>query len=348
MLLLLSSANVSSLTGRFKKIGDVLCRFSQDCDRDGTDMYGQKHSTAEALAPAPASGHALAIIEPSRMNAPDIVAEDVIYHRPGDAQLLARIYRPNRGPVTAAVVSVHGGRWVAETRLTNEIIDQALAAAGILVMAIDFRMPPKVRYPVPVADINLAIRWLKLNAGRFGFVGDRVGGVGTSSGGHQLLLNGLLPADPRYAAEALPGGEGLDATLAYMVTGWPVSDPLARYGWARERNMEIHLQAHLAYWPDEAAMAEGNPRLILDRGDAARLPPLQILQGTDDVVLTPDMNDRFAAAYRAAGGHVELETFAGQPHTFITKNAGTPASDAAIERMKKFILGQTGHPPPAR
>src|SRR5260221_4475060 len=106
-------------------------------------------------------------------------------------------------------------------------------------MASDFRMPPKVRYPVPVADINLAIRWLKLNAARFGFAGARVGGVGTSSGGHQLLLNGLRPADPRYAAEALPGGEGLDATLAHMVTGWPVSDPLSPSGWGRRRALEV-------------------------------------------------------------------------------------------------------------
>src|SRR5258708_24303581 len=161
------------------------------------------------------------------MNAPDIVAEDVVYHRPDDDQLLARIYRPKVGPVAAAVVSVHGGRWVAETRLTNQVIDRALAAAGILVMAIDFRMPPKVRYPVPVADINLAIRWLKLNRARFGFAGARVGGVGTSSGGAHVLLYGLRPPDPRYAAEALPGGRGLAATLPYNATRCPVADPPA-------------------------------------------------------------------------------------------------------------------------
>jgi acetyl esterase len=268
-----------------------------------------------------------------------IAAEDIVYHRPDGAELLARIYRPS-GPAKAAVVSVHGGRWVAETRLTNEIIDKALAASGVLTMALDFRMPPKVRYPVPVADINLAIRWLKLNGRRFGFNGDKVGAVGTSSGGHQVLLNALRPEDPRYAAERLEG-ENIDATLAYVVVGWPVSDPWARYQWAQKRKMDIHVEAHHAYWPDEASMKEGNPRLILERRETTRLPPLLILQGADDVVLTPDMNDRFAEAWRAAGGQVELEKYAGQPHTFITKNAGTPPSDAALKKLTEFVLRQS-------
>ncbi len=276
------------------------------------------------------------------MNSTTIAAEDVVYHRPAEGELLARLYRP-AGAAKAAVVSMHGGRWVAETRLTNEIIDKALAAAGVLVMAIDVRMPPKVKYPLPVADINLAIRWLKLNGRRFGFAGNRVGAIGTSSGGHQVLLNALRPKDPRYAAERLPGGENVDATLAYVVAGWPVSDPWARYNWARERKMDIHVEAHHAYWPDrEASMKEGNPYLIVERREPTTLPPLLILQGAEDVVLTPDMNDRFAEAWRAAGGHVELEKYAGQPHTFITKNAGSPESEAALKRLTEFVLRQTG------
>jgi acetyl esterase/lipase len=87
-------------------------------------------------------------------------------------------------------------------------------------------------------------------------------------------------------------------------------------------------------------MKEGNPYLIVQRRETKALPPLLILQGADDVVLTPDMNDRFADAWRAAGGQAELEKYAGQPHTFITKNAGSEASNAALKRLTEFVLRQ--------
>src|SRR6185503_13350754 len=103
----------------------------------------------------------------------------------------ARLYRPAGAP-KAAMVSVHGGRWVGESRLTNAIIDEALAAAGVLVMAVDIRKPPVAHYPEPVADINFAIRWLKANCD---LPEARIGGMGTSSGGHQLMLNAMRPKD---------------------------------------------------------------------------------------------------------------------------------------------------------
>src|SRR5215470_3191123 len=68
------------------------------------------------------------------------------------------------------------------------------------VLALDFRMPPAAVYPASVADINLGIRWLKANAARLGGDPRRVGGLGGSSGGHQLWLNVLRPHHPRYTA----------------------------------------------------------------------------------------------------------------------------------------------------
>ena len=259
--------------------------------------------------------------------------EDVAYLTHAGGPLLARLYRPDAPK--AALVSVHGGRWIGETRLTNAVIDIALGEAGVLVMAVDFRMPPVARYPDCVADINFAVRWLKANAGSLGMPVGRVGGMGTSSGGHQLMLNAMRPDDPRYADLLFPGG--FDASLAFAVLGWPVIDPLARYRYAKAGGKTPYLEAHHAYWADEAEMEEGNPQRILERGEPALLPPVLYLQGTADEALTPDIADRFAAAYEEAGGRIALEKFAGQPHTFITKLPGTPASDEAIRRITAFV-----------
>src|SRR6478672_10183739 len=112
--------------------------------------------------------------------------QDILYLQTDSGPVLARLYRP-RQPTGAAMVSVHGGRWVSQDRLTNAVIDRALAEVGVTVMALDFRMPPAVRYPIPVAEINFAIRWLKQHAKDFGVAVARIGGIGTSSGGHQIM-----------------------------------------------------------------------------------------------------------------------------------------------------------------
>jgi acetyl esterase len=266
----------------------------------------------------------------------DLDVQDVEYLSHASGPLLARIYRRKHAPPAAALVSVHGGRWTRETRLTNAVIDEALAQDGSVVMAIDFRMPPVARYPDCVADINFAVRWLKRNARDLGATTDLVGGIGTSSGGHQLMLCAMRPHDPRYAALPLPGTH-VDATLALAIVCWPVLDPLARYAMAKAKAMTDHLAAHDAYWPSLDAMAEGNPQLILQHGEPASLPPTLLIQGTADAILPTDMADNFAIAYRRAGGTIDLRKFDGQPHTFITKDPSAPASRQAIEQIKAYV-----------
>ncbi|WP_158905072.1 alpha/beta hydrolase [Burkholderia sp. L27(2015)] len=309
-----------------------------------------------------------------------VTTEDLTYHVADRIPLAATIYRPEGPGPFPGVVSVHGGRWCAETRYTNQALDRALAQRGIVVMAIDFRLPPAARYPLPVGDINLAIRWFKRHAAHYQVAVAAIGGIGTSSGGHQLLLNALLPEDPRYSVEELQAGcdrvgahariegrvdegggderdcgvddevdnvtdDSVNASLAYLVACWPVSDPLARYRYALERAMDVHIQSHHAYWPDVAAMAEGSPQRIVEQGEATHLPPLLIIQGGRDIVLTPDMAERFFAAYSCASADVTLEKYPDEGHTFITKNPMSTASQVAIGSIGDFILARAELPP---
>jgi len=272
----------------------------------------------------------------------EIEVRDLEYVRHTGAPLLARLYRPvGTGPFPA-VVDVHGGAWAMGDRLNNTPLDEALAKSGIVVLAIDFRMPPEHRYPASIADINLATRWLKTHAGEFGSRRDLVGGLGTSSGAHQLLLSALKPQDPRYGALPLAEAPGEVATLPYLVLCWPISDPLARYRMVREKGNTRLVEAHDAYWRSEDEMAEGNPQLILERGEAGTLPPAIVVQGTADDNVTPDMADRFAAAWHTRGGRLELHKFDGQPHTFIPREPASDASRRATELLCNFVLAQAG------
>jgi acetyl esterase len=266
--------------------------------------------------------------------------EDVEYFRPaGSAPLLARYYRPEGGGPFPAVLEVHGGAWTSGDRLNNVAIGEYLAAHGIAVLSIDFRMPPALRYPETVAEVNFGIRFLKANAERFATRTDLVGGLGTSSGGHLLLLNALRPRDSRYAALPLAG---VDAGLAFAVVCWPVADPLARYRAVRERANERLVEAHHQFWPSEDAMAEGNPQLILERGEPIERPPALIMQGTADDNLTLDMAANFAAAYTRAGGSISFHRFEGQPHAFIARDPAAPDAVRALSLIAEFIHHQAG------
>lgn len=269
--------------------------------------------------------------------------EDLEYRAAAGVPLLARFYRPDGDGPFPSVLEVHGGAWTAGDRLNNAAIGDNLAAHGIAVLSIDFRMPPSARYPETVADVNYGIRFLKANSGRFATRPELVGGLGTSSGGHLLALNALRPGDPRYAALSLPGPAAADAAgLAFAVLCWPVADPHARYRAVRERGNARLVDAHDRFWPSEAAMREGNPQLILERGEPVATPPALIMQGTDDDNLTAEMARNFAAAYRRAGGRIDFHEFAGEPHAFIARDPAAPNAQEALRLIVDFISRETG------
>lgn len=100
---------------------------------------------------------------------------------------------------------------------------------------------------------------------------------------------------------------------------------------------ELLIQSHAAYWNSDEEMRLGNPQLILERAEYTNLPPLFVIQGTADDNLTPDMAERFASAYRKAGGSAEVGMFDGQPHAFITRQPTIDASIRAIVMIEEFI-----------
>ena len=155
----------------------------------------------------------------------DVTWRDVEY-LPG---LLARVYTPRGAGPFHALLEVHGGAWNNGDRTQNAPMVQALAAHGLVVASVDFRLGGQAPYPASMADINYATRWLKLHASEFNATPEALGTLGLSSGGHMVMLSAMRPRDPRYCALPLDGGAELDASVAYVLMGWPVLDPHARY-----------------------------------------------------------------------------------------------------------------------
>ena len=247
--------------------------------------------------------------------------------------LAVRIYQPVGAGPFPGLVDVHGGVWTNGDRSANEVMDRALAESGMVVAAVDFRQSPDHPYPAQVADVNLATRWLKAHAVEFNADPDTVGGIAGSSGGHTVLLSAMRPNHPAYSYIDLPGSDA-DATMKYLLLGWPIVDPYARYRFVQEMGNDRIIGLSEAYFRTTDAMKEGSPGQILQRGEEAVLPPTLIVQGTADNNLPVPVTERFAADYRKAGGDLELEMFPDMPHLF--GNTPGPDSDRAIALMKKF------------
>ena len=274
----------------------------------------------------------------------DVQVRDLEYRNDGQESWMVTIFQPEGSGPFPALLDVHGGAWNRGDRSADEVMNRALAASGIVVAAVDFRLAPAHPYPAQVQDVNFATRWLKAHAAEFNADPATVGGMGCSSGGHTLMLSAMRPSDPRYAALDLPEASGHDATVAYNVCCWPVLDPYARYLYAQESNERLAASSE-AYFLDQDAMKEGNPQHILERGESVLLPPTLIIQGTRDDNVPLSIPQRFDTAFRTAGGDIQVEYFPEQVHGF--GNMPGPESDRAIGLIKAFIarcLALTGAP----
>ena len=294
----------------------------------------------------------------------EIDVEDVEYLRHGDVPLLARLFKPRGVGPFPALIELHGGAWCLGNRLQDTSLNEQLARGGILVAALDFRVPPAATYPGSLADINYGIRWLKSQAAALGTRPDQVCTFGISSGGHQAMLLGMRPDDSRYSAIPLKSNHSaLDASVRGVIMGAPVIDPLGRYLYAKQLKetakpcpefVDLVLPLHDKYWKTEDAMGEGSPVRALERGEPVKLPPVLYVQDTRDIVHPRPQLERFVELYRKAGGKVELELSEGAGDAFVPRNPpsaighmydqrdpSSPAALRVIEKMISFVRTHT-------
>jgi acetyl esterase len=285
----------------------------------------------------------------------EIDVEDVEYLRHGDKPLLARLFKPRGAGPYPAVVELHGGAWCLGDRLQDTAINERLARNGILVAALDFRVPPAASYPGSAVDINYGIRWLKSRAESFGSRPEMVCSFGISSGGHLAMLLGMRPQDSRYSAIPVAGST-FYANVRGVIMGAPVIDPLGRYRYAKQLKesgksypefVDLVLPLHDKYWQNEDAMAEGNPVMALERGERVELPPVLYIQDSRDIVHPRPQLERFVELYRKAGGQVDLELSEGAADAFVPRNPPQavarafekrdPSSPQALRTVEKMI-----------
>ena len=269
----------------------------------------------------------------------DVDVSDVEFRRNAAGRtLMARIYKPKgKGPFPA-VLDLHGGAWSRKDRLAEEPMDRALAASGLLVVAIDLTLAGEAPYPAAVQDANYGVRWLKANAARWNGDVSKLGIYGSSSGGHVAELVSMRSHDPRYSAFPLAGAPSVDATVSWVAMRSPPSNTLARYENAEHRKNATMIESNKTFFSPWESIHEGNPQAILDAKEKITLVPWLIMQGALDDNVLPAMQENFAESYRAAGGQCDYRLFADSTHEWVAVPG--PQTDKAQATVREFIAQQ--------
>jgi alpha-L-fucosidase 2 len=128
-----------------------------------------------------------------------IAKQDVLYGRVHGAGLLADIAYPEGTGPFPAIISVHGGRWVASSKTDpgeGAINVSQWAGFGFFAMSIDYRLAGCSAPPACYQDLLCAIRWVHAQSATYPIDSRRIFLIGMSAGGHLVSLAGTLGDGP--------------------------------------------------------------------------------------------------------------------------------------------------------
>ena len=120
------------------------------------------------------------------------IQNGIAYANHDGVELAGDLYLPKGAKGAPALVAVHGGGWVAGVRGAYQYWGPYLAARGIAVFSISYRLATKTKtFPEAVQDVLAGVQFLRGKAGAFGIDPSRIGLLGASAGAHLAALAAL-------------------------------------------------------------------------------------------------------------------------------------------------------------
>jgi acetyl esterase/lipase len=235
-----------------------------------------------------------------------------------DATHSLDVYEPLRpaGSARPLIVFWHGGRWSAGRKSDYRFVGAALAELGYVAVIANYRHYPEVRMPGFVADAALALAWAAAHARDFGADPARLVAMGHSSGAHMAAL---VTLDRRYL-QALGAG----ALRVAGVIG--LSGP---YDFLPLREADVQ-----DMFGPPPLYPESQPVNYV-RDDA---PPMLLIHGLRDRMVSPENSRRLAAALAARGVPVTLELYdVGHADTVAALSLPARRRAATLEHIAAFV-----------
>jgi acetyl esterase/lipase len=222
------------------------------------------------------------------------------------------------------VVYASGGAWTLSIKHHGPWT--FLPAAGYAVATVEYRVSGEARFPVPIHDLKGAVRWLRAKASTYNLDPGRIGGWGSSAGGHLMAMLAVTNGMPTFEGEV---GENLEqsSSVLSVIDHYGVTDlaALAEDTNGIPRVIEYFGTAtspetrFLGYIPQEnlEEAAKANPTTYV----SSETVPFLIMHGDADTRVGIGQSRRFYQALRDAGVDVTFHVIPGANH-------GAPEFDA--------------------
>lgn len=202
----------------------------------------------------------------------------------------------------AVVICPGGGYAVLATDHEGHQVAQWFNSIGVQAYVLKYRLGRRYQHPIPLTDVQRAIRWVRHHAAEEGLSPRRIGVMGFSAGGH-LASTAATHFDAGDAQAADPI-ERLSCRPDFAVLGYPVISFTAPFGHSgSKRNL-------LGDEPDPKLVeALSNERQV-----TPETPPSFLFHTSEDRGVPPDNSIVFYQACVKAGVPAELHLYQFGPH----------------------------------
>jgi acetyl esterase len=255
---------------------------------------------------------------------------------PGPAgEIPARVYSSSAATTPQpAVAYFHGGGWVQGDLETHHGLCARLAKhAGVLVVAVDYRLAPEHKFPAAVEDCLAAYRWLRAKGRDVGADTDRVAVAGDSAGGNlsavvsQLTASGGTPV-PTCQVLIYPAVDFSLETDSHRELADGHVIPRDRILWYTEQYLKSEAdKTDLRASPLRAPSLKGQP-------------PAMIVTGGFDPLR--DEGRAYGDRLRQAGVDVVYREYPGQIHAFVSLTKAIPQGMACTLEIAEFLRQRLG------
>ncbi|MGE3652048.1 MAG: alpha/beta hydrolase, partial [Reyranellaceae bacterium] len=233
---------------------------------------------------------------------------------PGPAgDLAVRLYRPATAPADArlpCLVYAHGGGWVFGNLDSHDVLCAQFALeAGIVVLAIDYRLAPEARFPGAFDDIVTGLTWVAANGASIGVDPTRLAIGGDSAGGNLAAAVSIWARDN--------GGP----RLRLQLLAYPVTDAVGRAESYRRYEDGYGLNAATMEWffdhytPDKTSRDDWRISPLRAKSLGGLPPALVITAGYDPL---RDEGRAYAFRLHQEGTQADLVEFGGMLHGFLS------------------------------
>ncbi|MGD8340936.1 MAG: alpha/beta hydrolase [Gammaproteobacteria bacterium] len=267
----------------------------------------------------------LAVLARPALSQDITVHEDIFYKSGSDLSAYERercaldLYVPEGAEDFPVMVWFHGGNITAGDKAegTHSDIARTLAAHGIAVASVNYRLSPRVSFPAYIEDAAASVAWVLDHIDGYGGDADKVFVSGHSAGGYLASMVGL---DARFLEAH---GHALE-DLAGLI---PISGQTITHATVRtERGL-----------PADRPIVDFAAPVYHVSADA---PPFLAIAGSNDLPARPEENRYLVAAMKAVGHpDVTYREFAGRNHgTIVTQipNADDPVANAIVEFVARI------------